>query len=125
MIKISHIRKNTKDNEVCKEVIANDCYELSKWKPKRYPKFIVDIGCQIGAFSVLANHLYSKCSILAFEMMEENYQMASLNLKDQENTKCFHGAVVGKNKPIGFMENKNNTGGHKTIYEGEDSYLGA
>mgnify|MGYP003118187183 FL=1 len=117
------VREGTSDEQIVHEVFDQDCYELSKWKPKRYPKFIVDVGCQVGAFSLLANQLYPKCSILAFEMMQENYDIASKNLEPLENAACFHGAVVGKNKPIGFMKNKNNTGGHKTIYEGKDSYL--
>jgi len=124
MAKIKHIRKGTKDEEIFREVVLQDCYKLSEWKPSRYPKFIVDVGCQIGVFSVLSNHLYPKCSVLAFEMMEENYEIASKNLEDLENVKCFNGAVVGKNKPVGFRENINNTGGHKIICEGKDSYLG-
>jgi len=125
MIKVKNVREGTKDFAACEEVITHDCYKLSEWKPKRYPKFIVDVGCQIGAFSLLASHIYPECSILAFEMMEENHQIALLNLKDQKNVKCFHGAVVGKNRPIGFRYNENNTGGHKTVYEGKDSYLGS
>tara|TARA_B100000287_G_scaffold434773_1_gene500330 strand:- start:1361 stop:2050 length:690 start_codon:yes stop_codon:yes gene_type:complete len=117
------VRKGTSDEQIVHEVLDQDCYKLSEWKPKRYPKFIVDVGCQVGAFSILASHLYPECSVLAFEMMQENYSIASKNLEKLENTTCFHGAVVGKNKPVGFMKNDNNTGGHKTVYEGKDSYL--
>ena len=121
---IKKMRGGTKDQEICREVIYSDCYGVSNWKPKRKPKFIVDVGCQIGAFSLLASQIYPECKILSFEMMEDNFKIANENLSDRKNVKCFNGPVVGKNKPVGVFLNKDNTGGHKAIYEGEDSYLG-
>ena len=57
-------------------------------------------------------------------MMEDNFKIAKENLSDRKNVKCFNGPVVGKNRPVGAFLNKENTGGHKAIYEGKDSYLG-
>ncbi len=123
-LKVNKIRANTKDEEVCQDVIVNDCYRFSEWVPNREPKFIVDVGCQIGSFSFVASTLYPKCSILAFEMLKDNFLIAKENLSERKNAKCFHGAVIGKNKPVGLRLNENNTGGHKAVFEGGDSYLG-
>ena len=123
-VKVNNLRLGTKDEEVFQDVISNDCYEFSSWKPKRYPKFVVDVGCQIGSFSLLASTLYPECKVLSFEMLEENFLLAKQNLSEKPNASCFHGPVVGKNKPVGIMINKANTGGHKTVFKGSDSYLG-
>lgn len=123
-ILINTLRKGTKDEQIAYEVLSQDCYNFLSWKPRRYPKFIVDIGAQIGCFSCLASQTYGEAQTLSFEMLKDNYKIAKKNLSQYENNKCFHGAVMGKNKPIGFFENKENSGGHKVVYKGKDSYLG-
>lgn len=122
-ISIDNLRIGTKDYGIFAEVIAQDCYGFRKWKPLRNPKFIVDIGCQIGCFSALASYIYEEACVLSFEMMKENYDLAKKNLSKFKGNKCFHAAVTGKNKPVGIIENKANTGGHKVIFDGSDSYV--
>jgi|ETNvirenome_6_85_1030632.scaffolds.fasta_scaffold00538_17 FkbM family methyltransferase len=124
LMKIDNLRIGTKDYGIVAEVIAQDCYKLRKWEPSRSPKFIVDVGCQIGCFSALASYIYKDACVLSFEMMRENYDLAEKNLSKFKNNKCFHAAVTGKNKPVGFLKNQDNTGGHKVIFEGSDSYIG-
>ena len=119
-----YLRDDWADRSVVDEVITTDCYRFLKWKPKRYPKFIVDVGCHIGTFSCLASHIYSETCVLSYEVREDNYEMAKKNLSRYKNNRCFHGAVTGKNKPMGFFQTKKNSGGGKIVFEGQDSYLG-
>ena len=37
------VREGTSDEQIVHEVFNQDCYDLSKWKPKRYPKLIVSV----------------------------------------------------------------------------------
>ena len=39
------------DKTIIEEVLDEDVYEFSNWKPSRQPKFIVDVGGHIGTFS--------------------------------------------------------------------------
>ena len=88
-MKIDNARIGTKDYGIVAEVIAQDCYKLRKWEPSRSPKFIVDVGCQIGCFSALASHIYKEACVLSFEMMRDNYDLAEKNLSKFKNNKCF------------------------------------
>ena len=124
MLKLKlEIREGTKDAQVAREVIEKDCYRLKSWQPTD-PKVIVDVGCQIGCFSALACTLFPDCRVLSFEMVEENFVIAQGNLKDFNNNECVNVAIGGRNPIVGSLYNHNNTGGHKAIFKGADSYIG-
>ena len=125
MLKLKlELREGTKDAQIAREVIEKDCYRLKSWEPTTDPKVIIDVGCQIGCFSALACGLFPDCRVLSFEMVEENFLMAQNNLKDFKNNECINVAVGGKNPVVGSFYNHNNTGGHKAVFEGADSYIG-
>lgn len=117
------LRAGTKDILIAHEVIEKDCYRLKSWRLTE-PKVIVDVGCQVGCFSALACSLFPDCRVLSFEMLKENFLMAQDNLKVFKNNECINVAVGGKNPIVGSFYNHNNTGGHKVVFEGADSYIG-
>ncbi len=117
-----NFRENTKDLYCIHEVIKEDCYRLKSWQLAE-PKVIVDVGCHIGCFSFLACGLFPNCKVLSFEMIKENFLIAQDNLKSFKNNKCLNAAIKGKNPIIGCRYNKNNTGGHKAVFKGGDSYI--
>ncbi|MAH48854.1 hypothetical protein CMI37_23710 [Candidatus Pacearchaeota archaeon] len=116
-------RENTKDKYCIYEVMETDCYRLKSWGLTD-PKVIIDVGCHIGCFSLLACRLFPNCKVLSFEMVEENFLIAQNNLKGFENNKCVNAAIKGKNPVIGCRYNEDNTGGHKAVFKGADSYIG-
>jgi len=106
-----------------KDVYVDDNYEFKKVKFERPPKFIIDIGANIGWFSYLAAKFHKESTILAYEMCGQNYKKAKVRLEQFKNIKIFNKTVIGDNKAIAMFKHKKNIGGHKALYEGEDSYL--
>jgi len=124
MLKIDFkFREGTKDLHCIQEVIEKDCYRLKSWGLSK-PKVIIDVGCQIGCFSFLACRTFTDCRVLSFEMVKENFLIAQHNLKDFKNNECINTAVGGRNPIVGSLYNHNNTGGHKAVFKGADSYIG-
>lgn len=79
---------------------------------------VVDIGAQIGVFTVFASKLAPKGKVLAYEPHPENYRLLSQNtsLNDCNNVKLFQMAV-GKNNgkhATRLFINLKNSGGHST-----------
>lgn len=115
---------HARDLSIWRDVYEGDCYKFRDWKPLRAPKFILDIGAQSGAFSKLAAEKYPESKIIAFEMIEENYNHANENISEHSNVILNNKTVIGKNKAIGYrLHPRNNAGGHKVVYSGDDSYL--
>jgi FkbM family methyltransferase len=122
-------RNGSIDEQIMWEVGELDCYYFDKWQPRKPPKIIVDVGCQIGCFSVMACNRFQNCSVLSFEMIKENFDLAKFNLSAYKNSQCFNSAVCGENKilgsrcPVPLAGRRPNTGGYKAVFEGSDSYL--
>jgi len=106
-----------------REVIINDCYRLKRTPWERDPKYIIDIGSNIGCFSEHAAKHFPKAKIFAFEMERKNYEQ-SLDLKKEYPNIVFENkAIRGHNMIKSVSLSTKNRGGHKSIYEGADSYI--
>ena len=116
-------REGTTDEQVLHEVINEDCYFFNRWEPKTQPKYIIDVGCQIGVFSSMASSRFQECKVLSFEMESDNFKIAESNLDRFPNNKLFNLAVCGRNKVTGYRKFNHNTGGNKPIFKGSDSYI--
>jgi len=115
--------RNGGDRSIMSEVIDQDVYEFFTWTPKREPKFIVDIGAQIGSFSILSAMRFPKTTILGYEFNIKNYEHASINCQNINNIHLFNKAVIGNKKPVGAFIHPTNPGGHKPIFEGSGCYI--
>lgn len=100
------VNLNTKDffYKIFNEIIVNDVYKISSYSSD-YFDYIIDIGANVGMFSIFSRILFPKATIISIEPFFETY----LHLKD--NTKIFNNLHV-KNMAYGengkFMEyNKN------------------
>ena len=111
------------DQGIINDVIDQDTYEFFTWTPKREPKFIVDIGAQIGSFSILSAMRFPKATILSYEFNIENYEHASKNCQNIDNIHIFNKAVIGNKNPVGAFIHPTNPGGHKPIFEGSECYI--
>lgn len=103
-------------------VFKSDCYKLRDVKWERDPRFIVDIGANVGWFSKLASENKPKSKILSYELVEENFTEAQKNLKDNKNVSLFNMAVIGENRATAYSRAKKNIGGHAALYDNEDTY---
>ena len=102
------------------EVDHADCYKFKEWEPYDSKEIcIVDVGGNVGAFSLLASEKYPQANIHCFEFIEENFKFLSEKLKET-NVICYNKAMVGSNKPVGFFYHTRNHGGHKPIF-GEET----
>ena len=111
------------DDIIVSEVIDKDTYEFLNWEATRPPKFIVDIGAQIGSFSILAAMRFPSTTILSYEFNIDNYEHASKNCKNIDNIHIYNRAVIGGRKAVGAYIHPTNTGGHKPIFEGAECYI--
>lgn len=116
-------REGTKDEQILKEVIIQDCYFFNKWVPNFNPECIIDIGCQIGSFSAMASSRFQQAEVLSFEMDAENFEIAKSNLSAFDRCKVYNLSVCGKNPVLSYRKNKNNSGGNKALFKGSDSYI--
>jgi len=110
------------DKTIKREVYHDDTYSLRDISFDRDPLHIIDIGSNYGWFSYLAAEMYPECNIYAYELMEDNYKAAETNLSKFKNVKLFNAGVIGNNSIVKICENRDNRGGHKSIYSGDGSY---
>ena len=98
------------DIKMIKQVIQDDSYQFKKWTPSRNPKFIVDVGSQIGSFCYMSAFLFPECKILGYEMLEKNYHVSLKNLEEFNNVSVFNKAVIGDRAPNGFWKSPSTYG---------------
>ena len=110
--------------KISDEVNTQDCYNFKSWAPDHNEQLtIVDIGANVGAFSIMAYEKFPNAKIHAFEFIEENFNFL-VNKLQNTNVVCHNKAMIGSNKPVGFFYHKDNYGGHKPIFSKEtNSYL--
>ncbi len=110
------LRVNTSDAFVLSEVWKTKTYIDEDFNIKKND-IIIDIGANIGAFSILAAKSASNGKVFAYEPNKENYDMLKKNkvLNNLHNLFLFDLAVSGNNGYIDFFTSKLNDGGH-SIY---------
>ena len=112
----------SKSDEIRNSVYKSDCYKFKEVKWDREPKFIVDVGANVGWFSYLAAEKKPNSTILSYELVSDNYEEAIVNLKEYKNIKLHNMAVIGENRATAYTRASKNMGGHSTLFENEDTY---
>lgn len=110
-------RNGTNDMNILKEVIKLDCYEIRNIDIDSGN--IIDIGAQIGSFSVMVADKFPKCQIYSYEMLKENFDLLKINTKKYKNIKIFNAAVIGDNRASSMFIHPENMGGHSLIFNGQ------
>jgi len=111
------IRTKTNDFGIINEVyIVKEYHKLLNFIKK--DSVVIDIGGQIGVFSIFASRIAKEGKILSFEPFVENYEMLQKNIKlnGLTNVKLFKLGVAGKSGRRELVISKENTGGH-SFYE--------
>lgn len=104
------------------EIWGDDAYKI---KNVKNPKTIIDIGANIGAFTIKAAQAFPKATIISFEPSIETYNILTRNLIENKikNVKSFNQAVAKKNGqsflydpgPSGLRSLHNSRGSSKKI----------
>lgn len=104
------IRENTTDKVDYESVYLNNSYKTTQYNKE---DIIIDVGCSIGTFSkrCLDNGVGQ---ILAFEIDDENFNIANRNLKYYNNFTLIKKAVWGKS---------NQLLNHGSYYKDEDGLI--
>ena len=110
-------REGSFDWAIIDEVITNDCYRVKKLHLPNNA-VIVDVGAQIGIFSVFVASRYPNAKIFSYEMLKENFKWLEENTKPYLNIMPFNMAVIGDRKAIGCNTHPTNSGGHSLVFKG-------
>jgi FkbM family methyltransferase len=123
---VFHIRKDSNDTEIIREVFTQDAYRLQELKIKE-PCLdkIVDVGGHIGTFAFLAALLWPGSNITTIEPDEESFGLLQKNCASCEFVKPVFGAVIGEDQEgwrflpyREFPPHATNTGGGRMMPEG-------
>lgn len=106
---------NNDFSEMYNEVIKNNEYMLSKENMQN--RNVLDIGANIGAFSLLAN-FYGAKKIIAMEPVSNTFNQLLTNIKkvNYSNIIPIKSAITSKSGEI-FQINLNEKSGHNSLYK--------
>lgn len=97
-------------------VVINEIFVKNDYNPKGFEiinkDIVVDVGAQIGSFSILASRLASK--VYSFEPVGENFKLLkeNININKIENIFPFEEAVSAKTGKTEMFISDSNSGGH-------------
>ena len=85
-----------------KEIFMENAYSIGLKKPIKNNATIIDIGANVGFFSLFALSKYPACSVYSYEPIYPNFQQLIKNkeLNISEKINCFNKAVCGYNGKI-------------------------
>jgi FkbM family methyltransferase len=82
------------------EVFGEHVYDSLFQNLKKEPQIILDIGANLGAFSLAAKKRYPEAKIYAYEASRDNFLKLKKNIEDNNlQIECFNLAVAGTNAP--------------------------
>jgi len=109
------MRKKSMDYAAMSEVFLRRDYD--KFFEVKKDDIVIDVGAQIGAFSVLAGNKDAK--VYSFEPEKNNFELLNENVKANlftKKIKCFNFAIDAK-KGTGYLNISKNLGGHSFFNE--------
>jgi FkbM family methyltransferase len=109
-------RTDVADVDIIREVILEDEYDVGSIRPG---DVVVDIGAQIGSFTLLAARRARR--VYSYEPAPGNYSQLRRNvaLNRLENVESFNEAVTATDGAVRLFESGTNQGAHSIIQEGE------
>jgi len=84
------------------EVIAHDAYGFRRWKDGELPT-IIDIGANVGIFSLFAHFRHPEAKILCIEPCKNTFQNLRMNVGFIHNI-ITDNIALGKNSPLFFFD---------------------
>lgn len=90
----------------CDEVFYSNCYKTDSLV--KNGDAVLDLGGNIGLFSIYVKELYSQTKIYIFEPEKKNFQLLKKNLSQYENIVLFNYAAGDKNEIRNLKISKTN-----------------
>lgn len=109
---VINIRKNSTDHYTVHEIVVRDDYLLRDTNLKGD---VIDIGANIGVFSVYCAALFPKSRIFSYEPVPENYSALVTNTQKFRNVKTFRSLVLGKKGSGKIFISDENEGKHSIL----------
>lgn len=96
--------------------LKEDCYQI-KHIPFKKDDIIIDIGANVGFFSIYLAKKFPFTKILAFEPIPDNYKHLQKNIKinNVTNVQIFNQAITGDGRDIKMLVDFKNSGGASAI----------
>lgn len=91
-------RLNKTTSQVYGEIVGKDCYKMNDW-PNNFFDIILDIGANVGVFTIYAHMRHPKATIYAYEPCKETYQRLLQNTWYLKEVNCFNEAL-GDGEPL-------------------------
>jgi FkbM family methyltransferase len=118
-----YLRKSSADLFIAWEVFEMKVYQQPGFSIEK-DDIVIDIGAQIGCFSLFASKKAYQGQVFAFEPLPDNYDLLFLNktLNRQKNLSISNDAVTDKQGKQKLYISGNNTGGHSmysTMFTGK------
>lgn len=98
------VRGNSRDFNTINEIFIFDEYDYKVWDGYNI-NTIIDVGANIGVFSVFAKKMYPHASLLCFEPSTNNFNVLKKNLLlNKINNVCINYGVSNKSEIHDFYE---------------------
>ncbi len=94
-------RKNTTDITVFRQVFLDGEYDFSI--PGTDPKIIIDLGANVGMFTIHSKLKYPKAKIISLEPEPGNYKQLQLNTAGLENVVVLNKAIWKDDKGVSMV----------------------
>jgi FkbM family methyltransferase len=105
------------------ETLLED-YRFRDLKVTTNKLYFIDIGAQIGSFSLLVANIYKQSNVFSFEPMPENYECILRNIKlNGLSNICPYQLAVGAEKKKAILYFRKNTSGGHSIFPEVSQYL--
>lgn len=95
LVRTDFLNRNGKNQDIiyCDEVQRRDCYRIRDLARSGFqPKVVVDIGAQIGTFSMLVHKHWPRTNIHCFEPVAAQFEVLRRNIPSAQATRT---AVIG------------------------------
>lgn len=114
-IKLRPHTVDVSDIDILKELVIEDVYKLKSMS--KNPRNIVDLGAQIGIFTLLVAKRYPNAKIITYEPEKENFRLLVNNIRinNLKNVKSLNLGVSGKRGKRKLYLSNSNSGAH-SIY---------
>lgn len=107
-----YLRRGTSDLPVYRQVFLNGEYEM---KVNTTPKLIIDLGANIGLFSLLMKKKFPNSQIIAIEADPNNFLVLRQNLERYSDIICINAAIWNINTKLKVDSNDNIAEWGKTV----------
>ena len=99
-----YLRNKTSDIPVLRQIFFDAEYDIDF---PLNPAVIIDLGANIGLFSLLMNNRFPDAKIIALESEKSNYDHLIKNIKGRKNIDAKHLAIWKENNTLEVTENPN------------------